>query len=502
MNKILGISGSLRNIRYDEGSDLLIEEINQIETKKHLLEYLEVQGQFCLGAFVEPNREKEQSFDKIFRDLKKNSGNRGLSNTECFLASALWGAKMDGAEIDHVSLSDFFFDELGKTQNLDVLFDKVQNADGIMLSSPVYFGDRGSLSHSFLTILRKQEKNSVKGKFFAGITAGAKRNGGQETCLIYKMQDFMELGMLGLGNDSLTTAQYGGTGHAGDIGTAAKDEYGLNTSIGTGKRMAEVLKIDRYSASAKLTNKPKIGIIILQDSKEKAKEYVEKYFLQSKFSNKADFRMFYFPDAYIKRCIACTACPTVVGSDKKYRCIIHEKEDLFVQHHQELIDLDAMLICGYSPRNFTDVKSTYQAFMERTRYLRRSDYVYSNLLVAPLVFQEVGNRENLQSRIVTSNIRHHTIMHKPIIFDLHKDQFIDIDHSLESMENFISTASKLTAGRIIYASSLDEYHNYQPVGYTLNTERDYKKISINNRQKNAEERKMKYLKQKEERIAE
>ena len=76
------------------------------------------------------------------------------------------------------------------------------------------------------------------------------------------MQDFMELGMLGLGNDSLTTAQYGGTGHAGDVGTAAKDEYGLNTSIGTGKRMAEVLKIDRYRASAKLTNKPKIGIII------------------------------------------------------------------------------------------------------------------------------------------------------------------------------------------------------------------------------------------------
>ena len=43
---------------------------------------------------------------------------------------------------------------------------------------------------------------------------GAKRNGGQETALIYQLVDFINLGMLGAGNDS---QRLSGTIVAGDV---------------------------------------------------------------------------------------------------------------------------------------------------------------------------------------------------------------------------------------------------------------------------------------------
>ena len=51
----------------------------------------------------------------------------------------------------------------------------------------------------------------------------AKRNGGQETTLVYQLIDMINLNMLGVGNDSASTSQYGGTVVAGDVGTMAKE---------------------------------------------------------------------------------------------------------------------------------------------------------------------------------------------------------------------------------------------------------------------------------------
>ena len=128
----------------------------------------------------------------------------------------------------------------GTNKNLDQLKEKLINADGLIVSGPVYFGDRGSLSQSFLELIQRdlELQDAVSGKLYAGIAVGAKRNGGQETTLIYQLFDFLSLGMLGVGNDSDTTAQYGGTGLAGDVGTMHADDYGLATSIGTGRRIS------------------------------------------------------------------------------------------------------------------------------------------------------------------------------------------------------------------------------------------------------------------------
>ncbi|MGF7473839.1 hypothetical protein WFJ45_24230, partial [Salmonella enterica subsp. enterica serovar Minnesota] len=63
--------------------------------------------------------------------------------------------------------------------------------------------------------------------------------------------------------------------------------------------------------------------------------------------------------------------------------------DLFARRHTQLMGADAVVLAAYSPVDRGSVRSVYQRFMERTRYLRRDDYVYSNVLTAPLVFSEV-----------------------------------------------------------------------------------------------------------------
>ncbi len=497
--QVLGISASPRNVRHGDGSRILIDELNQIQTREHLTEYLNNQAQLCLGAFVEAGRREHKTFDQIYRKLKKLPGIHGLSNSEILLAAGLWGAKNNGTEIEHANLCDYFGNQQSTVRNLDVLVEKVRAADAILLSGPVYFGDRSSLANDFLRILRRKP-SLVTDTFFAGLSVGAKRNGGQETLLIHQIMDFANLGMLGVGNDSDTTAQYGGTGHAGDVGSGAKDEYGINTSIGTGNRIAQVLKIKEYSDSYRLRDKVKIGIIILQDVTEQAKRFIEKHVLESELANKADFRFFYFVNEPLRRCIGCDVCPTVIGNDEVYRCIIRDKKDLFVKHHNEIIDLDAILLGGYSSESYDSVISIYQAYMERTRYLRRSDYIYSNFLVAPLVFQEVGSTENLHIRILTSMIRHHTIMHKPILFYVQDGELIRFHDSYKNLTSFIEKASSLTAGRILYGSSAESYSNYVALGYTLKTERDRLSKNIQRRKENVENRRKNFRRMLKERI--
>ena len=50
--------------------------------------------------------------------------------------------------------------------------------------------------------------------------------------MIYQLHDMMDLGFLGVGNDYETTSQYGGTGHAGDIGTMPQYPESLRPQCG------------------------------------------------------------------------------------------------------------------------------------------------------------------------------------------------------------------------------------------------------------------------------
>ena len=279
--KILGMAGSLRNARFGVGGDEFLQDLHDISSQGELKVYLEKQTQFRLQDFVEAGRGAGESFDKIYANIRKLRGVRGLSNSEGALAAALWGAKQEGCEIDHTSLSKHF-PLSGDVREADVLKAKILDADAIILSSPVYFGDRGSLVQSLIEFISADDGlvRSCKDKIFAGLSVGAKRNGGQETSLIYLLLDMVNLNFLVVGNSNRTTSQYGGTTVAGDVGKMHSDDYGIETCIGTGERIGHVAKIaEKSKSSDAVLNSPLcIQLWLLQDEDGgKGEAYFQKW---------------------------------------------------------------------------------------------------------------------------------------------------------------------------------------------------------------------------------
>lgn len=462
--KILGISASLRNARRGIGNETLIQDILSLKNQEQLNDYLKQEAALHLENFAEAGRKENLPFDQMYTNLKKQKGNKGLSNSEVALTASLWSAKELGVEIDHVSLAEYYTESGNK--NLDELKSKLMEADGYILSTPVYFGDRGSLSQSLIEFIRDDEelRESVKGKVYAGIAVGAKRNGGQETTLIYQLLDALNLDMLGVGNDSETTSQYGGTGVAGDVGKMPEDEYGLGTAMGTGRRIARVVRLLEYAKGLKYNAKPKVQFWILQDKNDTAKKYVES--LVSSLKD-LDCRIVDLSDEYIMRCIGCDICPTHIDVDEEYRCIIRNKKDAFLDIHSLFLEADAIIPVVYSPKDRHGIVSNYQKFIERTRYLRRGDYVFSDLMAAPFIIEELGSNENMHIRLMTSMIRHHTIINKPLISYQHNNQILNRDEIENSLQNLSQQIIKAVIGRIqMYSAGIDDL-KYNPVGYVL-----------------------------------
>lgn len=483
--KVLGISASPRNARYGISSDLS-RQISQIGTREELQEFLSAQAKFCLEKFVESGRKDGMPFDEIYRNYRGLKGDQGLSNSEVMLAAALWGAKCKGVEIEHVALSNYFSPD-GRLKNLKELTSKLLSSQGIIISSPVYFGDRSSHSHELIEFLRTDSKfrEWANQTYYAGVTVGAKRNGGQETSLIYQMLDMVNIGFMAVGNDSDTTSQYGGTGHAGDVGTMAGDSYGLDTAIGTGRRIGRLVNIANNRAQFELKDKLRLGVWILQDQDNKMSDHVD--FLLRETSDIAEYSVFNFSSADISRCIACDICPPYLDVDEKYRCIINRSTDALKQFHKDLIDLDAILVASFSPRDRKGLMSNYQRFIERTRYLRRGDYVFSNIVVAPLILEEIGSNENLHIRTMTSMIRHHTIMSKPIISFSHNNRIVNLQETVRDVRHFVQIAKDVTISRLATTTS-DAAPLYNPIGYVLSVVKGGEAESLKKRKEIVEAR--------------
>jgi len=440
----------------------------QINSKNKLMDYLKKESELHKENFVKAGREQGSGSLEIYGNLKKLKGDSGLSNSEVALAAALWAIKEECVDIDHLSLSEFF--TVGnRLRNAKKLRQKLIESDGILISGPVYFGDRGSLVESLLDFISMDDDLSeqLKGKVYAGISVGAKRNGGQETNLIFQMCDMLEMGFLAVGNDSDTTAQYGGTCHAGDIGSMHKDHYGLLTSMGTGRRLAHVATY--MNSEFQLKDKPKCLFLILQDDKsETAEKYVNQ--LIDSHCHDVDATIVNVVKLTIKRCIACDICPTHIDLDEVYRCIISSKTDDFSELHHELLDFDWIVPVVVIRNKKQLVNSNYQLFMERSRYLRRGDYFFSNLLVTPMVIKDYDVRESLSLRLMTSFLRHHTVISKPMIIydsiDKNKTGALSLDFI-----DAINICKKLVAGCIGEIQSF-ENTKYNPIGYVLSADKE------------------------------
>jgi multimeric flavodoxin WrbA len=471
--KILGIAASLRNARWGAGNESLVNDLSGLKTEQDLKKYLTEQADLHLQNFVDSGRSQGLSFDAIYKNLKQCTGDRGLSNSEVALAAGLWSALQLGCDIDHMSLSEYF-PAADVARNLEELKQRLREADGILLSGPVYFGDRGSLAQELVDLIRNDQalQAALQNKVYAGIAVGAKRNGGQETTLIYQLLDMIHAGLLGVGNDSETTAQYGGTGHAGDVGTMNKDEYGLWTSMGAGRRLAKVAKLVSQGRRGGLRGKVRIMFWILQDRAGAARDYVAR--LVAAHTEHVEATIIQAAGQHVTRCIACDICPTHVDVDGAYRCIIKTKRDGFVDWHTDFADQDAVVPVVYSTGDRRGLTTNYQTFIERTRYLRRGDYLFSDAVTAPLVLQDLGVHESMEVRMVTSVLRHHTIVTEPMVAYLSKGVELNPLQVAAQYARFVNRTQLVVAGRL--RCLLDAYAQtackYNPVGYVLSTEKD------------------------------
>jgi multimeric flavodoxin WrbA len=279
---------------------------------------------------------------------KKKRFERGLSNSEAATAAALWAAHHQGASISHIALAEHFPPN-GPVRESERLAAALRAADGIIVSSPVYFGDRGSLVQGLFEFIASDAslKHDMTSKIYGGLAVGAKRNGGQETTLIYQMLDMLNMGFLAVGNGHETTAQYGGTAKAGDVGSFAADQYGLETCIGTGRRVARAARmkaLDRDSVT--LADKLSIHLWLVQDSEDgRGLRYFQDWAKNLLSLDPAvNVRIFDVVNDEVVRCIACELCPIRLGHASEYRCIVSSTDDFFVKHHAEMLGADAILI--------------------------------------------------------------------------------------------------------------------------------------------------------------
>lgn len=481
--KLLGIAASLRNARWGAGNRDLIKALSNLKNREELDAFLTRESELHLTNFLDAGRRDGKSFDEIYRNLRKSNGQAGLSNSETALAAALWDAERHGVDIDHLSLAEFFTAG-GEVRHASALRDALLAADGILVSGPVYFGDRGSLAESLVEFIRTDSAlhDAMKGKLYGGIAIGAKRNGGQETTLIYQMMDMMELDLLAVGNDSDTTAQYGGTCHAGDVGTAHKDKYGIDTSMGVGRRMANVLKI--MNTAERLTDVPRVLFLVLQDQDGMA--LAETKELVARIGPRIKPTIIDLSQKQIKRCIACDICPTHVDIDDNYRCIIKSGNDDLSEIHVDLLHHDMLVPVVASPKNGAAVATNYQTFIERSRYIRRGDYAWSDLLVMPLSFVDSYGHNSYLLRMMTSFLRHHTIMAKPLVGFVADGKALNRDQLLAATLQTVRVADRLTAGRL--SEARQRIRKYNPVGYVLSANKDAEDEKLRRRAAMVEDR--------------
>ena len=247
-------------------------------------------------------------------------------NSQIALEYAERGAKEKGAETEWIILNEYFFDNGERKGDLSLLVEKVKSADGIIWGTPVYFGAWTSLAQEFFEILKAQNV-SLFPKPVSFTVVGAKRNGGQETTVVFAGWDLMELGAC-LINDGYPVSQFGGVCVGGLIGDVEKDKEGLEMAYSAGKRTAETA-------------------MILKSGKMEG-----------------EVKTFFWPaKGKFSRCRGCPTCPdyTAFIEKKDFKCRFFD--DDMNKLHREIMEATVIIPNGY------DLK-----FHERTRYLRRDNY--------------------------------------------------------------------------------------------------------------------------------
>lgn len=180
-----------------------------------------------------------------------NGSPREKGNTYTLLGAVLQALKEEGfeTEIVHVGSRNIHgCIACGKCREMkngrcvfedDIInqaIEKIEEADGIVLGAPVYFGDMCSQMKAFIDRVGYVTRpvKTLKGKVCASVVA-ARRNGA--------LASFNAMNNLFTISESIIVgSSYWNQGVGGAVGAVQNDEEGLRTMATLGKNMAEVLK--------------------------------------------------------------------------------------------------------------------------------------------------------------------------------------------------------------------------------------------------------------------
>lgn len=411
------------------------------------------------------------------------------SNSDISIAHSLLGAKIYGANIKLICITNIFshakmdiyanlleYDTIDDIDNIDSLkidehalqqlMVEVKNANGVVLGTPVYFGDRSSIANKFLQLTQKY--GSLSGKAFGVVSAGAKRNGGQETANIYTLQEAMAQNAIVVGNGP-KTSQYGGTVWAGDTGTAVNDDFGLETCYGVGRQVAQLAEILSSGAKKNISEKLKVTFLLTMDTEDKKYEKKLQQYINIINTKDIEISLYNLINDTIYRCIACNLCPSPKMMKKfkdeiyPYHCVVQTSKDNMKQIQDQLVNSDCIVFVGV---NSTDnLIYRYQAFMERTRFIRHDDFELTNIPAIGMLFNELGatNNQIFNLKVLTSFIRHNTFFLKPIDAILHDDKFIykdDFNKLVPILKNIRSGRNQIKGMEISYKATGYKYKQH------------------------------------------
>ncbi len=176
---------------------------------------------------------------------------RSKGNTEFMVNLALEKFKEEGFDVELITLHDKkigFCQGCGycKKNNKCVIEDDMQelteivkNADGLVMSSPVYFGGMTGLAKTFVDRLRPlRNMHSLKNTVCGAISTGGFRNGGQESTIASIHNFFLIQGAIIVGDDK-PTAHYGATG----VADTSTDDVAIETTNNLVTRMISVMQL-------------------------------------------------------------------------------------------------------------------------------------------------------------------------------------------------------------------------------------------------------------------
>jgi multimeric flavodoxin WrbA len=135
--------------------------------------------------------------------------------------------------------------------DVQMILDKMVEAHGLLVATPVYFGLPSDLFAKFVMRTRPLRHQDFKlaNKPLGVLATAGRRSGGAETAIIATWLPFVRNGCLVVGNGD-GTCQFGAYGWAGARGHILSDEWGIEQAYQTTERVFTLARLIKAGAEA------------------------------------------------------------------------------------------------------------------------------------------------------------------------------------------------------------------------------------------------------------